>query len=197
MNGLSFALQPFSLARPPLPLVLTGNLVGRAHKVAIHYVLRGRLAELVIPTRSPLPARRNGLWNETCFEFFLAVKNSPEYWEFNLAPAGHWNVYRFDAYRQGMGEETAFTSLPFRVRYQRDSLLLALELDLAGIVQADQLLEMAIAAVIKPREGEVTYWALTHRSPQPDFHRRDSFILNYEPTKKEWRVGGAVVSGPV
>ena len=62
-----------------------------------------------------MPARRDRLWEETCFEFFLAVKNSPRYWEFNLSPAGHWNVYRFADYRQGMQEEPAFASLPFSV----------------------------------------------------------------------------------
>jgi hypothetical protein len=26
-------------------------------------------------------------------------------------------------------------------------------------------------------DGGTTYWALTHRGPEPDFHRRNSFIL--------------------
>jgi hypothetical protein len=135
------------------------------------------LAELVIPARADLPAREHGLWEETCFEFFLAVKNSPQYWEFNLSPAGHWNIYCFQAYRQGRQEETAFRSLPFSVQSRPDSLLLVLELDLDRIVPADQALEVAIAAVSKLLDGQATYWALTHPGPQADFHRRDSFII--------------------
>ena len=81
------------------------------------------------------------------------------------------------AYRQGMEEETAFRSLPFSVRSQPDSLLLALEVDLAKIVQADQALKVAIAAAIKLAAGELIYWALTHPGSQADFHRRDGFLV--------------------
>ena len=56
-------------------------------------------------------------------------------------------------------------------------LVLALELDLDRIVPADQALEVAISAVIQHGDGEATYWALTHRGPQADFHRRDSFVI--------------------
>ena len=177
MNHHNFFLQPFSPAGPLVHLQITGNIGRRANTLAIHYQLLGHLAELVIPAPADVPARKNCLWEGTCFELFLAVKNSPQYWECNLSPAGHWNVYRFGAYRQGMQEEMAFTSLPFRVQKESDSLQLALEVELDKIVQADQPLDVAISTVIEHRDGEVTYWALIHRGPQADFHRRDSFIL--------------------
>jgi len=123
------------------------------------------------------PGRRHGLWEGTCFELFLGLKDSPRYWEFNLSPAGHWNVYRFESYRQGMVEETAITALPLRVQRREDSLSMALELDLRAIVPAGRALEAAIAAVLKSREDEASYWALTHPGPEADFHRRDGFIL--------------------
>lgn len=168
-----FSLQPVSSL---LDFKITGNFARHSNTLAIHYVLFGPLAELMIP-EPVLPARKQGLWEATCFEFFLAVKHSPQYWEFNLSPTGDWNVYRFAAYRQGMQEETAFTSLPFSIQNQSDALLITLELDLHQIVQADQALEMAINSVIKHRDGEATYWALTHCGSQADFHRRDSFIV--------------------
>jgi len=34
-----------------------------------------------------------------------------------------------------------------------------------------------VAAVVKLRDGRVTYWALSHPGPRPDFHRRDSFLI--------------------
>ena len=116
MNGRSFSLQPFSPIGPPLNFKITGHIARRPRQLAIRYDLRGDLAELMIPAPADMPARRHGLWEETCFEFFLGVKDSPRYWEFNLSPAGHWNVYRFAGYRQGMAEETALTSLPLSVR---------------------------------------------------------------------------------
>ena len=177
MNGRSFSLQPFSPIGPPPNFKITGHIIRRPRQLVIHYDLRGNLAELVIPAPADVPARRQWLWEVTCFEFFLGVKDSPRYWEFNLSPAGNWNVYRFAGYRQGMAEETGFTSLPLSVRRRADSLEVALELDVGRIVSADQPLMVGIAAVIKRAGGGLSYWALTHPGPQADFHRRDSFVV--------------------
>jgi hypothetical protein len=177
MNGQDFSLQPFSPISPPLNLKITGHIARRPRQLAIRYDLRGDLAELMIPAPAAMPVRRHGLWEETCFEFFLGVKDSPRYWELNLSPAGNWNVYRFAGYRQGMAEETALTALPVNVRLRPDSLRLDLELDVEKIVAADQPLEAGIAAVIRLAGGGLTYWALTHPGPQADFHRRDSFLV--------------------
>jgi hypothetical protein len=76
-----------------------------------------------------------------------------------------------------MQEEAAFTSLPFSVKRQPDALRLSLKLDLGKIILTDQKLKVAISAVIKPVNGELTYWALTHHGPEADFHLKDSFIL--------------------
>ena len=177
MSGQDFSLQPFSPLGPPLTIKITGHIIRRPRQLAIRYDLQGDLAELMIPAPAAMPARRHGLWEETCFEFFLGVKDAPQYWEFNLSPAGHWNVYRFTGYRQGMAEETALTSLPLSVRRRSDSLEVSLELDVERIVAADQPLTVGIAAVIKLAGGGLTYWALTHPGPQADFHRRDSFLV--------------------
>jgi hypothetical protein len=177
MSGRKFSLQPFSPIGPPLTIKLTGQINRQPSHFSIRYDLRGDLAELMVPAPAALPVRRQGLWEETCFEFFLGVKDSPGYWEFNLSPAGHWNVYRFAGYRQGMAEETALTSLPLSVQRRPDSLAISLELDVGRIVAADQPLQVGITAVIKLAGGGLTYWALTHPGPQADFHRRDGFAV--------------------
>jgi hypothetical protein len=177
MTGRSFSLKPFPPISPPLNYKITGHIARRSHQLAIRYDLRGDLAELMIPAPADIPARRHGLWEETCFEFFLGVKDGPRYWEFNLSPAGHWNVYRFAGYRRGMAEEIALTSLPVGVRRRPDSLQVALELDVEKMVAANQPLMVGIAAVIKLSGHGVTYWALIHPGPAADFHRRDSFLV--------------------
>jgi hypothetical protein len=176
MNHRKFSLRPFSLSGPPPHFTITASLARRAHILAIRYELTGQLGKLVIPAPADLPSRRHGLWEETCFELFLGVKNFPPYWEFNLSPAGFWNVYRFAGYRHGMVEETAFASLPLRLRRRPDSLRVELDLEIERIVGADQPLEVGIAAVIQLAGGGLTYWALTHPGPQADFHRRDGFL---------------------
>jgi hypothetical protein len=179
MNEQSFSLDPFPTASPKLDLNIAGNIARHSNTLVIRYTLTGELGEIAIPPPADMPVRQNGLWEETCFEFFLGVKNSPRYWEFNLSPAGHWAVYSFADYRQGMQEEMAFTSLPFIVQNQGDSLSLALELDLEKIVQGTQALEVGISAVIKRKDGDVTYWALTHPGSQADFHLRESFRVEF------------------
>jgi hypothetical protein len=177
MTRQNISLEPFPRGGPLPSCQISGSVTRRGDTVAIRYNLRGDLAALMIPAPADLPARRHGLWEETCFEVFLAVKGQPRYWEFNLSPAGHWNVYGFAGFRQGMAEETAITSLPAGVKLRPDSLLVAVELAVAGIVAADQPLAIGVAAVIQLAGGGLTYWALTHAGPQPDFHRRDSFLV--------------------
>jgi len=177
MNSRSFSLRPFAPAGLPPGIKITGSLRRQADTLALTYLLQGRLTEVLLPVPAARPVRRDRLWEETCFEFFLALQDAPQYWEFNLSPAGDWNVFHFTAYRQGLAAEPAFSSLPFEVQKRPEALGLALEVDLARIVTADQTLEVAVAAVIKARDGRISHWALTHPGPRADFHRRDSFIL--------------------
>jgi hypothetical protein len=177
MNEQTFSLQPFSDNEPLSNLKIAGNIARNENLLIISYALLGDIKEVEIPPLSDTAGRSHELWQETCFEFFLGVKDSPGYWEFNLTSTGDWNIYHFDNYRQGMQEETAFTTLPFSVQHSPDCLAIALDIDLDKIVPADQILEIAITAVIKQKNGEVTYWALTHQGAEADFHRRDSFII--------------------
>ncbi|MEH1915053.1 DOMON-like domain-containing protein [Nostoc sp.] len=177
MNNQTFSLQPFPSTESFPHLKITGNISRNANQLTICYNLIGDLKKIAIAFPSNAPLRKYELWEDTCFEFFLGIKNSVRYWEFNLSPAGYWNVYRFDGYRQGMQEETAFEKLPFNVQNQVDSLALALDVDLNKIVLANQGIEIGITTVIKHRDGEITYWALTHQGVEADFHLRDSFIV--------------------
>lgn len=176
MNQQSFSLQPFPSAEV-VPVQITGNISRVDNQLTINYQLVGDLQAIVIAQPSETPARQHELWQDTCFEFFLGMKDSQRYWEFNLSPAGHWNIYRFDSYRQGMQEETAFNLLPFRVEHQSDSLMLSLNVDLDKIVFSEQLIDVGITTVIKQKDGEVTYWALVHQGNEADFHIRESLIV--------------------
>ena len=175
MNSHSFSLKPFSPVG--IPITIKGNIGRNSNRFTVNYSLTGFLSNLVIPAPADLPERRNNIWQETCFEFFLGLKDDARYWEFNLSPSGHWNVYRFNAYREGQQEEEAFTSLPFNVSSSTDAFLLDMEFDLDKIITADETLEAGISAVIKQRDGNATHWALTHQNQQADFHKRESFII--------------------
>jgi hypothetical protein len=171
----NFALIPFAADNSPTVRV-TGNIERRENWLIIAYKLTGS-SNINLP-QTAAPTRQLDLWEHTCCEFFLGLKDSTQYWEFNLSPAGHWNVFRFLDYRQNLIEETSFDSLPFSVSQQNDTLQLDLAVNLEQIISFQQNLEINITAVIEDREKQLSYWALTHSRQKPDFHNRDSFVIN-------------------
>ncbi len=172
MSGRGFSLIPFA---PAPDLRLSGEVARCTDILTIWYELAGALTEVTMPPPAAIPARRHGLWEETCFEFFLGPRGMPAYWEFNLSPSGHWNVYRFSGYRQGREEERSYSSLPFEVERRPEAVRLAVAVDLARIGCRGQSWELGLSAVVRLGHGGLTYWALSHPGPQADFHRRDTF----------------------
>jgi hypothetical protein len=175
--ALSFSLIPFPA--PSVPnLTIKGTLFRQTNILTIQYVLHGKIGNILLPDLSAISTRKDELWKTTCLEFFLAVKDSPQYWEFNMSPSGDWNVYHMDAYRRiGFREEILIQQLPFQVQKDANSLVLDASVDLNPIIQVKQDLEIGITAIIETKDGNETYWALVHPAPQADFHLRESFIL--------------------
>lgn len=177
MNGCNFSLEPFQENAFTQDFRISGHINRNSNLLSIRYELSGKRSDILLPEKSARPTRTNHLWEHTCFEFFVAVKDLPHYWEFNLSPSGNWNVYRFQAYRKGMAEESTYTSLPFQTQNQPESFRLHIECDLKTIIDESQPIEMAVSTVVKHKSGEMSYWALDHRGSRPDFHLRDAFIL--------------------
>lgn len=176
MKFRDFTLKPFRAGEIPY-LKISGRASREGNKFSITYKLEGPLRELAIPALVPKPERRYCLWEETCLEFFIRPEESSSYREFNLSPAGHWNVFSFSSYREGMREEPAFSSLPFTVQSGPEFFSLSLEFMLAEIIEAEEKIHLAVSAVIKTIDEKLSYWALTHNGPKPDFHNEDGFVL--------------------
>jgi hypothetical protein len=172
----NFILQPFPSQDSISELKITGNISRADNNLNLNYQILGNLSQIKIPTATDNPQREDRLWETTCLEFFLAIKDSTQYWEFNLSPAKNWNVYRFSDYRENMTRETAINSLPFESDIQSNGLNLSLQLDLNSIISPQIKLLAAISAVIETQE-QITYWALIHPDSTADFHLRDSFII--------------------
>lgn len=177
MSDRIFQLQPFN-PDPRTPNLAIKTRIRRQGKIlTIGYQLQGDLSQIVLPQPRSSVNRQDDLWQTTCFEFFLAIFNAPEYWEFNLAPTGDWNIYRFAKYRRGMQPETRFEHLPLKVESQENSYYLETAIALDKIVSGDTPLEIAVTIVIEDTQGNISYWAISHPGTEADFHRRDSFIL--------------------
>ena len=179
---MRFELIPFP--SEPLPKVkITGEIERTDNQLSVRYRLRGDLENIIIPAHSASLSRKDELWKTTCFEILLAIKGQLQYWEFNMSPSGDWNVYHMDAYRRvGFREETSIQQLQFEGLKGAGTFTLNAEVDLHPILQAGQLLEVAITAIIQTRDGNETYWALSHPASSPDFHLREGFVIELAPS---------------
>lgn len=139
----------------------------------IEYAVAGDIAGLAVPAVT-MPARRDNLWQTTCFELFVALDDGG-YAEFNFSPSTCWAAYRFDGYRTGMrpveGVEPIIGATVADCRLE-----VAVELDLAALVP-DLDRSVGLSAVIEQADGTKSWWALAHPAGKPDFHHRDCFAL--------------------
>jgi hypothetical protein len=176
----SFSLSPFP--KPDLPkLSLTGMLFLQKKVLTLQYSVEGEIECILLPLISPNPNRQDELWKATCFEFFLAIKDQPGYWEFNMSPSGDWNVYRMNAYRRiGFREEMTISQLPFEFIKEAGRYFLEVTIDLSLVIPPEDELQIGVTAVIQTKDGQESYWALVHPAPHADFHLRASFILEPE-----------------
>ncbi len=177
MAEQSFSLIPFPDSNIP-EIKISGRIRRQNNLLTMQYSLSGKIENIIFPEESLSASRKDELWLTTCFEFFMAVPNQPEYWEFNMSPSGDWNIYRMDEYRRvGFREEISIQQLTFSVKKEADCVLMEGAVDLSPIFQAENAIQVGITAVIQTKDGQESYWALTHPNPQADFHLRESFIL--------------------
>jgi len=176
----NFKLIPYPANNLP-KIGIIGELIRSDNRFFIHYEVSGEIDQILLSAKSSSPSRTDDLWKATCFEFFIAIPNQPEYWEFNMSPSGDWNVYKMDAYRRvGFREETAFTQLPFVFRRTDNELSLDILVDLNSILQPQQAIQVGITAIIQTVDNGESYWALAHLGMQADFHLRENFTLDME-----------------
>lgn len=178
-------LAPFGGQGPPGVRIQASAAVRRhgsgQASLQLQIALQGADA-LQLPEPSRPPQRRDGLWQHTCLEAFLAPLGQEAYWEFNLAPSGDWNVYRLSGYRQGLEPEPFYRELPVALRSEASplgpsALRLALRCPLPPELAAAPALEAGLSAVLENRDSAISYWALAHPAAEADFHHRGGWRL--------------------
>jgi hypothetical protein len=106
----------------------------------------------------------------------------PGYYEFNFAPSSLWAGYRFCSYRAGGVAIEPVPPPAIAVAGDRGRIRLDVTLSLESLSELRQAarLRLALAAVIEEKNGLLSYWALTHPAPRPDFHHADAFTVVFE-----------------
>lgn len=145
--------------------------------LAVTFRMEGPLEKLVIPPLASTPARLDNLWQTTCLELFISKEGSPDYLEANLSPAGHWNLYAFSGYRDGMRREETILSVAIRCLRTPSQLHLFSLLPLPGLANDTGRLLLGVSAILLHQDGRTSHWALAHPGPKPDFHTQKGFLL--------------------
>ena len=143
----------------------------------LRYFVDCDLENMVLPLPAE-PQRTDGLWNTTCFEFFLCEPASANYFEFNFSPSSQWAAYRFADYREGM---TDWDTPRPEIGNDAGDTHFALEATIALTPSVNGVWEASLSAVIHECGDIKSYWALQHPEGAPDFHHRDCFALKLAP----------------
>jgi len=179
MNMVTAELLPHPATPCAAVRRITAELepAGARGELGIRYRVEGDIDRL----RLPLPGtarRRDELWQHSCFEAFLRPDANDSYHEFNFAPSGDWAAYRFRARRS----EWIFPAMPApRIAFRRlaDACELSAAVPLAALPElaGAAMLLAGITAVIETDHGLLSYWALAHGGPTPDFHDPATFTV--------------------
>ena len=141
-----------------------GDILSLSFCVSGEYAFRGPTA---------IGSRVTGLWEDTCFEFFLADDSELGYFEFNFSPAGDWQVFRFSDYRSGRQLDSTWAPHDFSHRKATSSEHhFSFEMGLLEGAWAESPQLQAATIIRQPKE--MLYYALSH-GVRPDFHLRDHF----------------------
>ena len=174
-----FRLYPFPDTAPRFPLEITGTIARRDRTLAHCAMNSGETwGPCCCPGRPATPARLDGLWRETCLEFFLPPQDSPRYWGIQPVARRPLECAPLPGLSPGDDRGNGLCRPALLGPARAGPLAINHAIDLAGIIPTYQALDAAASAVITDRHLETTYWALTHPGPQPDFHRRDAFLID-------------------
>jgi hypothetical protein len=146
--------------------------------LVFQYSLVADMSRVRVPPRGA-GARTASLWKHTCFEAFVAPKDSPSYREFNFSPSLDWAIYRFSAYREGMSPVEVCQAPEIAVRRDDDGLELESAVPWGNFADLHDVhhLRIALAAVIEDDNARLSYWGLRHPHAKPDFHHPSGFAL--------------------
>ena len=172
-------------ATTPLPQVRSLEVVLAATGeggLSAEFDCRCASGALRLPQARPAAAA-DELWRHTCCELFAGVAGEAVYREYNFSPSGQWAMYRFSAYRERDAAAPDPAPPAPRIRFALDAQGWTLQARLAALAlpgAAAGRIEIGISAVLEAADGSLSFWALRHASAQPDFHRRETFVLRLD-----------------
>ncbi len=125
--------------------------------------------------------RRDFLWQQTCFELFVGVKEQDYYREINLSSSHAWQAYQFEEYRYPEQMPPVTAQDIELVDLQRTRFGLTATVDINPFLHQQQLkmqdLFIGISAVIATPQHQHLF-AMQHSGIQADFHNKRDWLYS-------------------
>lgn len=125
--------------------------------------------------------RKIGLWENTCFEFFLKNKKTGEYLEFNFSGTGLYNVFYFLKRDQELTEYLPFKFNKHRFIKKPKVRLFEFSFNLNQCpknLRRLNDLSFSPTVILNNEDNEKEYFCIEHKLDKPDFHN-DEVYLNF------------------
>ena len=148
-----------------------------AESIFISFKLQGELSSIDLGEGIPHHARVMKLWEKSCFEFF--IKNAHgNYLEFNFSPEFEWKCFYFIKKGDALAEYSKMDQIKQDVLLSLDVFHLIARLDkkkFPELFLINAELKAGITCVIKEKNNNLSYWALSHHDTRPNFHDFKAF----------------------
>jgi len=143
---------------------VTARLSATPSGCEAEFRLDGQVPAIILPPPAT-PARRDNLWQTTCFEIFWQPLGGTYYREFNLSPSGQWAAYDFDSFREGM-RDAPVEAIAITCSHDDEGLVLKAVIAAELPVPA----QVALNAIVEHPGGAMQFWALAFPPGKPEFH---------------------------
>ena len=174
-------LKAFGKDKETSKFTLDATIQRQRNKIEITYAVHGGIQALALPSSfARLDSdgfRKDLIWHHTCFEVFLGISGSPEYYEFNFGPNGDWALYHFDRIREGMKNSDAFQAPRLNCVAEANRLLLTAELISVAPALVGGSFDANLTAILELKSGRKLYWALEHPDSRPNFHHPTGYVV--------------------
>ncbi len=164
------------------PYNFNAGIVVQCDSIELTYLITGDTSKIITSAISDNPQRIIGLWESTCFEFFIRKNDPKEYMEFNFSPSLDWNCFEF---RNNIDQLTQWSFKGnFKINFDKSSNQIEMKVIIPKSVLFEEFkdlnnLNYSLTAVLKSNDGkdeDLSYWAITHKDERPNFHHPDSFV---------------------
>lgn len=175
----SYELQPFKRFDA---IHLVAAIEEQGTTLNIGFWVRDPMQLIDWPEKKETSNREDFLWNATCFELFIGVKNEDFYREINLSPSESWQSYQFEEYRYPECIPPVTSEDIEVIEVKRTHYGLNALIDLQQFLNTNKLqlndIYIGLNAIFKTTQGMI-YYAIQHSSPEPDFHNKRDWLHEF------------------